>query len=316
MAIDFSWLITALQNIAGNINSFFSSIWGSIEQIVNVGQGIFAGLANFGGWIYQGLVDSFNWIWKGLSDFGNSVLEGFINIANGIYNAFSWIGTQVFNFGQWLWSGIQGFANMVVNGFIYVMNAVYDFLVTASNTIWTFIVGFKTSVDQWWGNMMVSIRSKLKQSIMFSVTTDIAWKSAQSIPSKLMSSRSIGEMGTGFIGALGGLIVAPFAGYIMSEMLDVLIPTPTSTIYKVAPDFGEFSLTAPSLEAQAPMPPSPSSPGELVVGFGTTLSTSRITMTGISKLGFGTIIRTVETEDIEENPLSVSPTIEPELTLI
>lgn len=316
MAIDFSWLINACNAIVTNINSFFSGIWSSVGQIVNVGQGVYAGLVNFGAWLYQGLVDAFKWIWDGLTAVGNYLWQGLMSIGTGILNAFTWIGTQLYNFGQWLWAGIQGFANMILNGIIYIANSVYGFFVSVYNTLWTFIVGFKTSIDQWWHDTIVGFRTKLKQSIMFSVTTDIVWKSSHTIPDRLMSAKNMNEMGTGLIGALGAIIVAPITGFLLAEMLDLMVPTPTSTIYKVTPDLGAMSLTPPTLEEKYPIPQAPTAPGAITVGVGVSPVAAQILMGSIDKL-MAVIVpvsAAIFTEDVES--LTPTVTVTPELTLI
>jgi len=266
MGIDFSGLLAAFNQIAVNINTFFAGIFNSVTQVANTGQGIYSGLVNFGGWIYQGLKDAFMSIYNGLAWVGNQFFAAYQVVASAFGNAINFIGTNIYNFGQWVWAGIQGFANMIANGVIYIANQIYNFLVGAWNTIYTAIIGFQTTLNNWWGGLMVSIRNKIKASIIFSLTTHIAWASAEGIPQRLMSSKTPEEMGVGMLGALAGICFAPIPGVLLAEMLDFILPTPTTTYSPITPPLPSISLTPPTLEPQAPAPSTPTTPGVPQVG--------------------------------------------------
>jgi len=308
LAIDFSWLITALNNIATNINAFFQSIWTQVQNIINTGQGIFAGLVNFGGWLYQGLVDAFTRIYSGLTWFGDQLRGGLEWIGTQLANAYNFIASNLFSFGQWLWAGIQGFANMVVNGIIYMANSIWGFLVNSWTTIYTAITSYKTAIDTWWGGLMTAFRNKMKASLMFSVTTYIAWNSAMKIP----EAKSLTDIAYG----LGGILLSPFPAYLISEMIDVLIPTPTTTTFKVTPDFGAIDITPPTLAPYAPIPPTPEAPISLGVGVGITVTPSAISTLIFDGMVSPTVTATPEAETIDVSAQSADITVEVSTELI
>jgi len=302
VAIDFSWLITALQNITSNITSFFNGIWGATQQIVNVGQGIFSGLAQFGGWIYQGLVDAFNWIYKGLSWIADQIGQAILGFATWLYNGVIWIGQQLYNIGQWLWAGIQGLANMIVNGVLYLASAIYNFFVGVGNMVWSFIVNFKTSLDTWWFNLIAGIRAKIKASMMFTLTTHVAWKGME----KIAEAKSLKEYIFGF----GSILISPLPAYIISNVLDSMIPIPSSTPQKVAPDLGALTFTPPDIGLIAPMPPTPTPPTELVAGMGVPIEAKVITVWEKDNAVSPTVPVTSEVSATSESGIDVSPTVE------
>lgn len=245
MAIDFSWLITALQNIAANIGAFFEGIWGQVQNIVNTGQGIFSGLVNFGGWLYQGLVDAFTWIWKGLSVVG----DAFKWIGDRFRDAWNYLSDNIFKVGQWLWSGIQGFANQVVNGANFIAVSINSFFIEIWNNIYDSVISYKSAIDAWWAGIMITIRGKMKQSIVFSVTSYVAWNSMTRIP----QAKSLSDLLYG----LGGILLAPIPAVLISEMIDVLVPIPSTTTFKITPDLGALKATPPTYAPVVPAPPSP-----------------------------------------------------------
>lgn len=308
MSIDFSWLITALQNIATNISNFFNSIWGVAQNIVNTGQGIFTGLANFGGWLYQGLVDAFTRIYNGFTWMADQLRGGFEWIGTQLGNAYTFIAQNLYSFGQWLWSGIQGFANMIANALSYIWGVITTFFINTWNSIYTFVANFKLSIDTWWMNLIVGIRNKMKATIMYSVTTHIAWQSMTRIP----KATSVKDFLYGFM----GMLIAPIPAFLISEMLDVVMPSTSYTPQKVAPDLGALSFTPPTFEAIAPLPPSPMAPTELPVGVGVTGEFKPIMMGVFDGIVSPTMIVTPEAETISEEPLDVSPTVGVDTELI
>jgi hypothetical protein len=301
LAIDFSWLITAFNNIATNINNFFSGIWSSVTQITNTGQGLFGGLVSFGGWIYQGLKDAYYSLQLGITAVGDAFKLGMETFANQFLLGFQALATDMFSVGQWLWAGIQGFANSVANAVIYIQNAVWTFVVDSWNTLYANIVSYKTSVDTWFAQMIIGFRAKLTQSIIFSVSADIAWKSAQRIP----EARSLKDLGYGLLGVL----VAPIPAYLMATIITGLVPTPTSTTYKVTPDFSGVNLISPTLNPYYPMPPTPTTPTELVVGVGVGFTGTGIIISVFNGILSPTVSVSAVSEPIGEESLTIAPTV-------
>jgi hypothetical protein len=301
LAIDFGWLITAFNNIATNINSFFSGIWSSVTQITNTGQGLFGGLVSFGGWIYQGLVDAYKQIQTGFTLMGDALSLGIQTFAADFYTAWNYLSQNLFDVGQWLWAGIQGSANMIANAVIYIQNAVWTFMVDSWNTLYANITSYKTMIDQWFADMVIAFRTKLVASIQFSVTTDIAWKSIQRIP----EAKSMKDLAFGFLGA----IIAPIPAYLMAHVIDTLVPTPTSTTYKVLPDFAGLTLISPTLNPYAPTPPTPTTPMALTVGVGVGFTGTGITISVFNGILAPTVSVSAVSEPIGEEALTIAPTV-------
>ena len=251
-----------------------------MQNIVNTGQGIFTGLVNFGGWLYQGLVDAFKWIWEGFRWIGEQFRRGFEAIASYFYNAYVFIAQNLFSVGQWIWAGIQGFANQVINGLAYIGKRIYDFFTGIGTTLYNAITSFKSSIDEWFFNIISTLRSKIKASIMFSVSTHIAWRSMENIPE--------GKLVSGLV----GLVLSPVLGYFMSELVNSLLPTPSSPVSPI-PTIPSVTMPSLVLEEKYPVPPSPTAPGVLAVGVGVTPEESVIYMSTVDKM---VIVLTVTAE--------------------
>jgi hypothetical protein len=192
----------------------------------------------------------------------------------------------------------------LINGLIYVGKQIYDFFVNIGTTLYSAITSFKTSVDNWFFNIISKFREKIKSSIMFSVSTHIAWKSVENIPKG------------NFMGGFLGLISSPIFGYIMSEIIDSLLPTPSTPISPI-PNIPSITMPSLTLEEKYSIPPSPSTPTTTVVGVGVTSQSTVIYMSTLDKIAMHpaeTI--TPEFESISENTLTPSPTIQVSAQLI
>jgi hypothetical protein len=251
---------------------------------------------NFGGWLYQGLVDSFNSIYNGIKWLADQLRRGYEAIATYFYNAFTFIGQNLYSIGQWLWAGIQGFANQVINGLAYIGKHIYDFFTNIGTTLYNAITGFKASIDEWFFNIISKFREKIKSSIMFSVTTHIAWKSMENIPE--------GK----FLGGFLGLIASPIFGYIMSEVIDSLLPSPSTPISPI-PTIPSVTMPSLVLEEKYPTPPAPSAPGAMVVGVGVTPEGTVISMSVVDKAVSPTVTATPTFETIGESSQTPSPSV-------
>jgi hypothetical protein len=251
---------------------------------------------NFGGWLYQGLVDAFNSIYNGIKWLADQFRRGYEAIATYFYNALTFIAQNLYSVGQWLWSGIQGFANMIINGLAYIGKQIYDFFMGIGTTLYNAITSFKTSIDEWFFNIISKFREKIKSSIMFSVTTHIAWKSMENIPE--------GK----FLGGFLGLIASPIFGYIMSEVIDSLLPSPSTPISPI-PTIPSITMPSLVLEEKYPTPPAPSAPTALVVGVGTTSEATAISMSVVDKAVPPTVTVTPEFESIGERSQTPSPSV-------
>jgi hypothetical protein len=163
-------------------------------------------------------------------------------------------------------------------------------------TLYNAITSFKTSIDEWFFNIISKFREKIKSSIMFSVTTHIAWKSVENIPE--------GK----FLGGFLGLIASPIFGYIMSEVIDSLLPSPSTPISPI-PTIPSVTMPSLVLEEKYPTPPAPSAPTALVVGVGTTSEATVIYMSVVDRAVSPTVTATGEFVTIGESSLTPSPSV-------
>jgi hypothetical protein len=251
---------------------------------------------NFGGWLYQGLVDAFNSIYNGIRWLADQFRRGYEAIATYFYSALTFIAQNLYSVGQWIWAGVQGFANQVINGLAYIGKHIYDFFTNIGTTLYNAITSFKASVDEWFFNTISRFREKIKSSIMFSVTTHIAWKSIENIPE--------GK----FLGGFLGLIASPIFGYIMSEVIDSLLPTPSTPISPI-PTIPSVTMPSLVLEEKYPTPPAPSAPTALVVGVGITSEATGVSISAIDKAVSPTVTIERTFTTIGESSLTPSPSV-------
>ncbi|MBS7612475.1 hypothetical protein KEJ27_09825 [Candidatus Bathyarchaeota archaeon] len=228
-------------------------------------------------------------------------------IASYFANAYNFIAQNIFSFGQWLWSGIQGFANMLANSLIYIGRSIYNFFITIGQTIYDSITSLKTTFEDWFFNFIVGFRAKLKASIMFSVTTHIAWKSSEHV----FSSGGV----KGIADALLGIFLSPFIGSLMSNLIDGLIPTPTER-KEIFPSLPSITFPSLVLEEKYPLPPAPSAPTAIVVGVGVTSEERVITIAVVDKLVPPTVTREATFIVESENVSTITPTVEVSTELI
>jgi hypothetical protein len=131
---------------------------------------------------------------------------------------------------------------------------------------------------------------------MFSVTTHIAWKSIENIPE--------GK----FMGGFLGLVMSPIFGYIMSEVIDSLLPSPSTPISPI-PTVPSITMPSLVLEEKYPTPPAPGAPGAIVVGVGVTSEERVIYISEVGKVVSPTVTATPTFESINNLPLTPSPTV-------
>jgi hypothetical protein len=186
---------------------------------------------------------------------------------------------------------------MIVNGLAYIGKQIYDFFMGIGTTLYNAITSFKTSIDEWFFNTISRFREKIKSSIMFSVTTHIAWKSIENIPE--------GK----FMGGFLGLIASPIFGYIMSEVIDSLLPTPSTPISPI-PTIPSVTMPSLVLEEKYPTPPAPSAPGAMVVGVGITSEEEVISISEVNRAVAPPTVTVEPTfELINESSLTPSPEV-------
>jgi len=252
-----SWGITDLwnwlQGVTTQISNFFSQLWSQAQNIVNTGQGLFLGLTQLGSSIW----DSLRWV-------GEQVYNAFVElvgIGGYIYDAFR-------SLGEWIWKTISNLPNAIYSALQWIYNGViwagrqimkaieglFNWLVGLWNNLVDNVIvwyeGWRSAVNAWWTNIFLVFRQKLKRSITANIAIPLIWKSAESI-----KDRGIVKGGTTFFASL---FIGPIAGYTAAEVIDALIPMPSTTYFELLPPLSMPKLSPPQLvipEAEEKAPP-------------------------------------------------------------
>ena len=275
MSYDLSWLWNLLTQIAQSIASWFSNIWGVAQYIVNTGQGIFSGLVAFGSILWDAITkafdtigswfyNAFKWIYDGVSYFAN-VFGQWVNTAfSWIGSAFAWIAQQIYNFGAWIYNGLTYIWNWIVNTAIGVWNAITNFFSGIASAIGSWWGSVVSGLNSWFSNLVIGIRRKLVQTLMADVGIYFGWKSME----RLTHAKSLTEAGLSLL----GLLSAPFVGYLFGNMINGIIPLPSTTPIQLIPEIAPFTYTPPTLEiltpTEKPYPYMGTAPAPVTIGAG------------------------------------------------
>ena len=93
---------------------------------------------------------------------------------------------------------------------------------------------------------MISIRNKIKQTVLANITITMAWKSGE----RLLSAKKLSDIPYGLM----GMVFSPIVGYTVGSIVDAVIPTPTTEVFPLVPDVSAFSYTPPTVEVTPPPP--------------------------------------------------------------
>lgn len=264
MAYDLSYIWEVLKSIASTIIDWFNSLWSAIQQIANVGQGIFFGLTSFGSFIWDSLVKFSAILGSWFGQLGNLIKLGIENLAKTFgewfYNAFSWIwggltwiGSQIYSFGNWIYNAIIGAINWVVNAIVNIWNSIVEWFNNLLSTLQSWWTGIRDTVNAWFTNLMINFRRKLFQTVWASTSITIAWKSGE----KIYRARRLRDVLLG----VGGILASPIVGYMVASIADSLVPTPSTTNVQLIPPIDFFQYKQGTIAVPAPSPlPTPQPP--------------------------------------------------------
>jgi hypothetical protein len=219
--------------ILEDIQSALQNAW---NWFTGIGASVTDALSGIGAWIYQGIVYLSN-------IFGQWISSGLTWIGSGV----AWLGQQLYNFGQWIWNGLLWLGNAIVNAFKAVFEWIYGIATNAFNTFLSWAGGFVNFFNTWITNLIFRFRNKLKHLIAYNITMAGIEKTISSF----FTEPSLKK--------LGGFIIAPIAGAFIAEIIDKLIPTPSTEPLQVFPWF-----TAPAISVtpiaipEIPVPEAPS----------------------------------------------------------
>jgi len=241
-----SWSITDLwnwlQGVTTQISNFFSQLWTQAQNIVNTGQGIFLGLSQIGSsiwdalrWVGAQIYNAFaelikigEYVYNALRNFGEWIWKTFSNIPNAIYSGLQWI------YNGLLWAGKQ-----IMKALERIYNWLVDFWNNIVDNVSSWYEGWRSAVNAWWTNIWLVFRQKLKRAITANIAIPLIWKSAESIKDK-----GIIKGGATFFASL---FIAPIAGYASAEIIDALIPTPSTANFELLPPLSMPKMTPPQL---------------------------------------------------------------------
>jgi hypothetical protein len=125
-----------------------------------------------------------------------------------------------------------------------VWGAITSFFSGVANAIgswWGNVVG---GINSWFTNLVVSIRNKIVNTIMADVSIYFGWKSME----RLMNVSSVKDAGLSILGLVG----APLLGYLFGNIINGLIPTPSTTPIQLIPEITPLSYSPPSLTIPTP----------------------------------------------------------------
>ncbi|MCD6148927.1 DUF2341 domain-containing protein [bacterium] len=202
----------ALSAVAGNIGSFVENVRNVFNFITDLPRAIWNGLVAFGSMIWDAIrwvADRFHDAWVTLS------------------NAFSWIGNKLREFGNWIYNGIVWLGKQVWQLIVNAINWIAERLADFCNWVRTSFETMIQGINQWWCNILISFRQKMKAIIATDLTLHFAWKSAEKIP-QVERFRDIFK-------PLVGIGISPIIGVIVAEIFDAMVPQPKCENVSIMP---------------------------------------------------------------------------------
>jgi len=235
-----------------------NAIQGFYNWLTRIGAGFTNTLGELGSWIFGG----FQWLGdrfkEGLDTLGKWFKDAINYIADQLYNAYNtlvswispaiqwigsgiaWIGQNLYAFGQWLYNGIVWVANTVwdfiSSGINWIMQQLSNIWNAISNGISSIVGSFNSSFNSW----IKGLRSKFKQLLIVNLTVPTTISAFE----ELVKQPSIKK----FL----GLVLAPITGAVVAEIVDKVIPTPSSEQVNIFPPFSLPSWTWTSFSPTKP----------------------------------------------------------------
>jgi len=264
MSFDLSWLWDLLNTIVDTMQSWFTSLFSVATNIVNTGQGLFMGLVSLGSQLWDAflkgvdafgewLFNAFKWIYDGITYWANVFGQWFSNAMAWIGSGVSWLAQQVYNMGMWFYNIGVFIWNWIVN----TATALWSSLVTwfsgvasAISSWWTSVIG---GINTWFTNLLKTFRQKIVTTIMADITIAGAWKGAE----RVLAPKKMSDIGYGLV----GVVASPIIGRLVGEIVNAVVPLPSTSTYPLIPEIGAFAYTPPSLEITRPTEPTPPSVG-------------------------------------------------------
>lgn len=241
-----------------DIQTALTDFW---NWLTGVGGGLTDSLGELGSWLYGGikwLADQIynaltyfsNWLYHGLTWLGDKLKEGYEAIAQWISgglqwigSGLSWIGQQLYSFGQWLWSGIVNTAITVANTIEGFINWVWEGIVNIYNNIVNYLASWVHGINDFLNDWIKSLRDKFRDLVLVNTTLPAIFKSFDMLTE--------GKLKEGLL----GMFISPFAGAIASELVDIVVPRPSSERIMFFPEFLFPTLTYTPITIEKPEEP-------------------------------------------------------------
>jgi hypothetical protein len=266
--LDLSWLWNWITSVIDQIRQFFSNLWSDIQQISNTGQGLFAGLASLGSAIWDAIKsfgDKVRSAFEFIENLGSRIKEGLEKFGEWIYSALGSIPRAIYSGLMWVWNGIVNFGRQAARAIRGALSWIKGLFVEIYTKFKTFISDLRTSVNSWWTSLIVSVRKKLKQSIVATLSITLAWKAAE----RFMRNPSAKS----FAAAIGMPIAGAFIGEILGSVVEALVPIPSTVPLELIPSIAMPDITVPEpsieeVETPVPLTTVPEVPRPPAIGFG------------------------------------------------
>jgi hypothetical protein len=125
-----------------------------------------------------------------------------------------------------------------------VWEAIVNFFSGIGNAIGSWWSSVVSGINTWFTNLVINIRNKIVNTIMADVSIYFGWKSIE----RLISASNLKDAGFSLLGLIG----SPFVAYLFGNIINGLIPTPSTTPMQLIPEITPFSYLPPSLTITTP----------------------------------------------------------------
>jgi len=234
MAIFLPFIWSQIESVIEYIRDFIEGISPTLGYITNIGQGIYLGFTSAFSQLWNAIMYFSDYIKKAIEGFAKSFYDAYKVVSEWIWSGLNWIGqglawigSTLYGFGNWLYNGIVWIFNQIVTLFENLYNAIQNFFSYITSSIQEYWKNFTDVINNWWTGIFIVLRNKLKQLIQVNLTTIFAWRGAE----RLLTAKD----GRDAIFGLLSMIGSPIVGYTVSEIIDAIVPRPSTSVFPIMP---------------------------------------------------------------------------------